>query len=262
MDFRVLIARRKHVGRLGTLIICLSLLLALDGMIAGGRKNPRLIETLPGDSLNLTDPMPRGTEKLEELTLRVSPPGVTVTMQETFSGFWLGGVLWRAQADIPADAAPGDYGLAMYLHNGTEATPPQRFVVRVYPDAAARQAQALSLVQRTLGISPYLMAACVLPLALLPMLACLALSRRITQSLRQQGLSEVFRAMATPEGQRISFTRLSEAPLAEGTEVQVLDERGERLLGRAVVAANVRRDAEALMQEGVSVRPGVLAKIT
>lgn len=262
MDFRVLIARRKHVGRLGTLIICLSLLLALDGMIAGGRKDPKLIETTPGDSLNLTDPMPRGTEKLEELSLRVSPPGVTVTMQETFSGFWLGGVLWRAQADIPPDVAPGDYGLAMYLHNGTEAAPPQRFVIRVHQDAAARQAQALSLVERSLGISPYLLAACVLPLALLPMLACLALSLRITQSLRQQGLSEVFRAMATPEGQRISFTRPSATPLAEGSVVQVLDERGERLLGRAVVAANVRRDAEALMQDGVNVRPGVLAKIS
>ncbi|SNS01390.1 hypothetical protein SAMN04488503_2349 [Humidesulfovibrio mexicanus] len=263
MDFRTLINRRKSIGRLGALAICLALLLALDGMVAGGRKDPHLHDLLPGQSLNLTDPLPRGAERLEDLSLRASSPNISVRLVETFSGFWLGGVLWRAEAAVPTDAAPGRYTVAMYYaHNGTEAAPPQRYVLRVHPDARAMQGHALSLVQRTLGVSPYFLAVCLLPLALLSMLLSLVISRNITVALAQNGLSEIFRALASPEGQRISFARPSEAPLPEGARVEVLDERAERSLGWALVVANPRRDAEALMQDGATVRPGTLARIT
>jgi len=170
-------------------------------------------------------------------------------------------VLWRAEAEIPQDAAPGEYSVTMhYAHNGTETTPRQTYRLRVHENAAGVQAAALSLVQRTLGISPYALAVAMLALALLPMLACLALSRNITNALRAEGMTEVFRAMAAPEGQRIFFTQISAAPLPQHSEVEVLDERAETVLGRALVHATSRNDVEAIMQAGVKIRPGVLAK--
>jgi hypothetical protein len=261
MNFRTLLARRKYAGLCGTLFICLAIALAIDGMIAGGRKDPRLYEMLPGQSLNLTDPLPRGAEHIEDLSLRPSSPHIAVRMLETFSGFWLGGVLWRAKAEIPQDAAPGEYSVTMYYaQNGTETSPRQSYRLRVHENAAGVQAAALSLVQRTLGVSPYLLAACMLPLALLPMLACLALSRNITHALRAESMTEVYRAMASPEGQRIFFSQVSETPPKADSLVEVLDERAEKVLGRAVVFATNHGNVEAIMLAGVKIRPGVLAR--
>ena len=261
MNFRTLLARRKVAGFCGTLIICLAIAFAVDGMIAGGRKDPRLYDLLPGQTLNLTDPLPRGAERIEDLALQPSSPHIGVRLMETFSGFWLGGMLWRAEANIPADAPPGDYSVTMhYAQNGTQTTPTQSYRLRVHPNAASVQASSLSLVQRTLGISPYLLAACMLPLALLPMLACLALSRNIAQALRAEGYSEIFRAMASPEGQRIYFSQTTETAPAQNAVVEVLDERAEAILGRALVFAVQNGNVEAIMQAGVKIRPGVLAK--
>jgi len=261
MNFRTLLARRTYAGLCGTVLLCLAIAFAADGMIAGGRKDPHLYELLPGQSLNLTDPLPRGAERLEDLSLLASSPQVSVRLEETFSGFWLGGVLWRAKAEIPQDAAPGEYSVTMhYAHNGTETTPRQTYRLRVHKDAAGVQAAALSLVQRTFGVSPYVLAAAMLALALLPMLACLALSRNIAHALRAEGMTEVFRALASPEGQRIFFSQVSAAPLPRNSEVAVLDERAETVLGRALVHATSRSDVEAIMQAGVKIRPGVLAK--
>lgn len=262
MNFRSLAARRRLAGLCGTLLICLILALTVDGMIAGGRKDPNLYDLLPGQSLNLTDPMPRGTERLDELSLRASSPeNVSLRLTETFTGFWLGGTLWRAEARIPAQAVPGEYTVTMYYQsNGTEAAPRQAYRFRIHQDARGVQAAALSLSARTFGISPYLLAACLLPLAVLPMFASLMLSRKIAQALREQGMTEIFRAMASPEGQRIFFSLPSETPLAENSVVEVLDDRAERILGKALVFAVTKGDVEAIMQDEVKIRPGTLAR--
>lgn len=260
MSFRSLAAQRKLAGLAGTLVICLSLALAVDGMIAGGRKDPTLHDLLPGQSLNLTDPMPRGAEKISDITLEISDPAIPTRLVETFSGFWLGGTLWRAEVAIPAGAAPGEYSaLVRYSTNGTEAAPRQAYRLRVHKDAASIQAAALSLTERTLGVSPYLLAACLLPLAALPMAASFVLSRKIGRALCAENMAEVYRAMASPEGQRIFFS-LPGCALAPEDRLDVLDERGEKRLGAASVVSVAGANVEALMQDEVSVRPGVLVK--
>lgn len=261
MDFRQLAARRKLAGVCATALLCLVIALLADGMIAGGRKDPNLHELLPGQTLKLTDPMPRGTEKLEDLSLRASSPEISVRLVEMFSGFWLGGTLWRAEVTLPADLALGNYTLAMhYAHNGTEAAPRQAYQLRVHKDAAGIQAASLSPTMRYLGVSPYLLALCLLPLLVLPMLASLLLSRRIGQALAAEGMAEIFRAMASPEGQRIFFTQAQGRSLAPESSVTVLDETGRRILGTARVVAVTRGDVEAVMLDGACVRPGVLAQ--
>lgn len=261
MDFRTLSARRKAAGLCGTLIICLSLALAVDGMIAGGRKDPYQYELVPGQSLALTDPLPRGAEGLAALDLRSSSPRIAVRMVETFSGFWLGGTLWRAEATLPQDLAPGAYTLSMhYQQNGTEAEPRQQYRLRVHKDQAGVQAASLSLVQRSTGLSPYLLAALLLPCALFPMAASFILSRKIGQALTSGGMAEVFRAMAGEDGQHIFFTQAGSEPLAAGEPVQVLDERAQAVLGLALVTRTTAGAVEAVMQEGVKVRPGVIAR--
>jgi len=260
MDFPTLFARRRQAGFCGAVILCLVLALTIDGMIAGGRKDPNAFNLLPGQSLALSDVMPRGAEQLDTLSLRASNPGISLKLTETFSGFWLGGTLWRAQLALPADMPLGDYAVDMYYQNGTLATPRQKFDIHVLKDDKAVQAASLSATMRILGVSPYALAALLLPLAVLPMVASFLLSRKITLTLRKRGMSEIFRAMASPEGQRIFFTLADANALPADTEIQVLDERGQHPLGTARIFTVGKGDAEAVMQNGVQIRPGALAK--
>lgn len=261
MDFLKLYTWRRAAGLLGTLIICLVLALLTDGMIAGGRKDPKLFDLTPGQSLSLSELMPRGTEKLGDLAPRVSEPKISLRLTETFSGFWLGGTLWRAEVTLPRDTPLGEHSVSIYYHNGTQPSPTQNFRLRVHKDEAAVQQAALSLCMRLFGVSPYLVAVLLLPLLLAPMWACVLLSRKIAQSLRDQGMAEIYRAMASPEGQRIFFTLPQGRTVAEADEVEVLDERARKLLGKALVHGVTKGEVQAVMQDEARIRPGSLAKV-
>jgi hypothetical protein len=260
MDFASLYLKRKITGQVGALVLCLALALAVDGMIAGGRKDPRAFDLVPGQSLVLSDVMPRGAAKLEDLRLEANDPRLAPRFTETFSGFWLGGTMWRATLDIPSGLPLGEYALSLDYQNGTQASPRQAFTVRVRQNAAEVRAASLSLTTRLLGVSAYGLAALMLPLALLPMAVSYVLSRKISLCLRQQGMAEVYRAMATPEGQRIYFSLPPGQALPLEGLVAVLDERGKGELGQALVCVCSKGEAEALMRDGAHIRPGSLVR--
>lgn len=261
MSHRALAARRRLFGLLGTAIILLSLALTADGMIAGGRADPNEFHLLPGQSVTLSDTMPKGAASLQDLELKAPHPGLAVRMIETFSGFWLGGTLWRAEATLAPALPLGEYALSMhYQNNGTETTPQQRFRIRVHKNAASIQAASLSATMRATGLSPYLLAACLLPLAVVPMAASYVLSRRIGRELAGQRMAEIYRAMADKDGQLIFFSLPAGHGLAPGSGVQVLDELAEKTLGAAAVIEVDGENIKAQMQDGIQVRPGVLAR--
>lgn len=261
MSFASLAAQRKLFGALGCIALVLVLAALVDGMITGGLKDPFRLDLLPGQSIKLSEQMPRGAERLEDIRLRASDPRISLRFEETFSGFWMGGTLWRAEAILAPNLPVGDYSVAVFHHNGTAADPPQAFTLRVHPDARALQAASGSLVTRTLGLSPYLFAVYLLGLALLPMAASFVLSRKIGQTLRSQRMSEIYRSMASPEGQQIYFCPGQGHGLAPGSLVEVLDERGQGVVGTAKVTKIIREDILAVMQDGGHVRPGALARL-
>jgi hypothetical protein len=175
----------------------------------------------------------------------------------------------------------------MFFHNGTAAGPRQDFVIRVHPDQRSIQAASGSLTTRTLGLSPYLFALCLLGLALVPMAASFVLTRKIAQVLRAAGMAEIFRAMAPPRdarqasadttsagteteeegpaedlGQRVFFTPGPGHSLAIGSLVDVLDERANIVLGHAQVIDIADTNLTASMQNGVQVRPGSLIRLS
>lgn len=265
MSFRSLAAWRRLSGLLGGVIFSLVLASLVDGMISGGLKDPFLHDLLPGQSVKLSKPMPYGAERLEELVLRPSDPKISVHFEEMFTGFWMGGTLWRAEARLAQDIPVGEYSVAVFHQNGTAPTPPQAFTLRVHPSAQAILNASGSLTTRFLGLMPYFLAICLLPLALLPMAACFLLSRKIAQALREERMSEIYRAMASPpdapEGQRIFFCPGQGHGLTPGSLVEVLDERGKRVVGMAEVHEIIREDVQAIMQDNAKVRPGALARL-
>lgn len=281
MAYAALFAQRRLCGQIGCALMLLLLAALIDGMVAGGLKDPNRLDVLPGQTVSLSEQLPRGAEKLNDIVLRPSDPRIALHLKETYSGFWMGGAIWRAEAMLPQDLPVGEYKVAaLYAANGTAPSPPQSFTLRVHPDQRAIQAASGSLTTRTLGLSPYLFALCLLGLAILPMAASFVLTRRIAQALRAAGMAEVFRAMAprrdpqvapgeasdedesTDEdlGQRIFFTPGPGHALAPGTLVDVLDERAKIVLGQAQVIDISNENVTASMQDGVQVRPGSLIR--
>jgi hypothetical protein len=131
----------------------------------------------------------------------------------------------------------------------------------VHPSAQAILAASGSLTTRFLGLTPYFLAICLLPLALVPMAASFLLSRKIAQALNEARMAEVYRSMNSPEGQHVYFCPGQGHGLAPGNMVEVLDERGRVVVGTAEVIEIIREDVLALMQGGVQVRPGALARL-
>ena len=273
MSFQSLAAWRRLSGLLGGCIFFLILASLVDGMISGGLKDPFLHDLLPGQSIKLSKPMPYGAERLEEIVLRPSDARISVRFEELFTGFWMGGTLWRAEARLAQDIPVGQYTVTTFHQNGTAASPPQTFTLRVYPSPQAILAASGSVTTRILGLQPYFLALCLLPLALLPMLASFLLSRKIAQTLRGLRMAEVYRSMAAPReadpapesdapgGQHIFFCPGQGHPLAPGSLVEVLDERGKTVVGTAKVIETIRKDVTAEMQGGVRVRPGALVRL-
>lgn len=259
MDRQTLTGWRNLAAWLGTVCLFLFLACLIDGSQAGGRKDPGVSELLPGQSLKISGPMPRDAEKLEHLRISSSQPELALRLEETYSGFWLGGQLWRAEVSAPRTLAPGDYHVALSARNETSPKFTQHFTVRVFPDEAAMDATSLSLVKRGTGASPFVLASLLLPLGVGFGALSTLLSRRLAELLRTLGLGQVFRVQKTEEALRVFYPLGSRDGLAVGDTVEFLDRRGEGVLYTAAVSAIRADDAESLLP--LSVRPPLSALV-
>lgn len=276
MSYAALYAQRRFCGQVGCVLMLLILAALFDGVIAGGLKDPNRLDALAGQTVSLSEQLPRGAKDMHDIEPRPSDARISVKVKEQYSGFWMGGSIWRAEAELAPDLPVGVHRVAMFYHNGTDAGERQAFTISVHPDAGAIRAASSSLTMRTLGISPYVLVLCLLGLALLPMAASFVLTRKIAQALRAAGMAEIFRAMAPPkdsplddapeddrdadDGQRIFFSPGPVHGLKAGMLVDVLDERAHSVLGQAKIVDSVDNNVVASMQNGVQVRPGSLIR--
>lgn len=231
---------------------CLFLMLAglIDGSQAGGRKDPNLSELLPGQSLNISGPMPKGAETLEQLRITSSQPELAVRLQETYSGFWLGGQLWRAEVTASPALAPGDHLVTLSSRTGTSPKHAQTFTLRAYPDRQAQDRASLSLLKRSTGASPFVLATLLLPLGIVFGVASTLLSRRLAALLRAEGLGQVVRVQKTGDGLLASFTLGSHDGLAQGCCVEFLGPDAKTVLLTASVSAVRAGDTDVPLPAG------------
>jgi hypothetical protein len=261
MSLHPLALRRNLAAWIATACFVLVLFSLLDGIIAGGRKDPNLNEVLPGQSIKLSGPMPRDTERLDELFLRANTPALALKLEEIHSGFWLGGQQWQAEATFAADIPAGDYLVSLSARNETSAKMTQTFTMRIYPSAQALSDSSLSLITSVLGFNPFLLALCSLPFGVVFGVASTYLSRTITQDLRGQGISQVFRVQKTPEGLRVFFFLGSQNGLSTGDELDILHPKTSALLATAPVDVLRAEDAEVLLPPGQSVPINSLVRL-
>ncbi|GFK94088.1 hypothetical protein NNJEOMEG_01927 [Fundidesulfovibrio magnetotacticus] len=251
---------RRMAGWSASALLFAALAVLADGLVGGFKDGTRDFQSLPGASLDITAHMPPGAEAIADLRITGETPGVRVVPKELFSGFWLGGAMWRGKIEVDSQAQPGE---RIFLVEGPPlAEKPQRYVsvpfrVVVHADAPSLRAAAPALLTRLTGFEPYPASLTLFLLALPCGAAGYLLSRRIETGLAQLGKAVVYMIKSEPEGQRIAFSLGQGRGLAPGGSVLLEDAAGNTV-GQALVLTATAEDATARVVSG-RCTPGDLA---
>ena len=173
----------------------------------------------------------------------------------------MGGYLWRGRLVIGSETRPGLYSLRVLAPGKAVAPSVPPFQIKVFGDAETYRRHQFSLIQRSLGVAPWEVAA----FAFVPVIGFFVLvfflSQRIDSLLAQEGKAEIYRVRQTELGIEISFGLGKDQGLKEGTHLNLFDEKGQSL-GTVEVRSVTAGDAVALASEEQGVRPGYwLAKL-
>lgn len=251
---------RRLAGWAASVLLFCSLAVLSDGLIAGFKDGTRDFQAIPGDVLDVTAIMPPGAEELAELRVEGDIPGVRVVPEDKFSGFWMGGAMWRGKIHVESGATPGER--VFMVEGPILAEKPKRYVpipfrVVVHPDAASQRQASPSLVTRHTGLNPYSSSLALFLLAVPFGLAGYLLSRRMESLLLAQGKAVVYMVKSEAEGLLIAFSLGTQRGLAPGSAVLLQDPAG-REAGMARVLSATDEDSTARVVSGLC-RPGYLA---
>jgi len=251
---------RRLAGWAASVLLFSSLAVLSDGLIAGFKDGTRDFQAIPGAVLDVTAIMPPGAEELAELRVLGDIPGVRVVPEDKFSGFWMGGAMWRGKIHVEPGAEPGE---RIFMVEGPVlAEIPKRYVpipfrVVVHPDAASQREASPSLVTRHTGLNPYSTSLALFLLAVPFGLAGYLFSRRMESMLLAQGKAVIYMVKTEDEGQLVAFSLGTARGLAPGGTVLLQDPDG-REAGLARILSATSEDSTARVVSGLC-RPGYLA---
>ncbi len=159
---RRLLEHSRVWGKVSALFFFLAALAVVDSLqshILSGKNSIRLVG---GHTTQIAGMVPEGIEQVKDIrTTWQGPHTVTFTPTERFSGFWMGGGMWRATLATPAVNATATGTLVVEdvrpipdRTTGTEVpvqNPDLIFTVTIFPNAQAMQAAAPAWLERLTG---------------------------------------------------------------------------------------------------------------
>jgi hypothetical protein len=252
MNFSQVRTAQTAFGWITAALLLASLACLADGLAAGFRDQGKAYQALPGDKVPITAVLPPGASALSEMRVLGGDDTVTLTPEELFTGFWLGGTMWRGTIAVGPSAAPGPRTFVLEgppLLPGSREIPPQAYTVTVYEGSQALQDASPFLLTRETGLNPFTASLVLFLLALPPGVAGFLASRRLEQLLTLEGKGVVYRVKETEEGLVIAFSLGSRQGLAPGAAVSIIDAAG-RTAGVATVTASMPLDATARLVSG------------
>lgn len=243
-------------GRVAFLVGILLILAMVDVVITRHRTEFNVLHVLPGQEESIDGPLAEKI-KVEELTYQSDSPDLKVVFDETYSGFWLGGQMWRGKLQVGRDIPPGKYTFSVGPKDPVSDRPPLVYRVTVYPDHATWRQNSKSYVTRYAGLSAWwVIAGSFMLLALLGG-GIFVLSGRIDALLAQSGKAEVYRVRRAPQGYEIGFGLGTDHGVHPGSRLALFDQDGQ-LLGRIEVVEASARDAVAIGEFNQEIRDGFL----
>lgn len=165
-----LLVRSRVLGVISALVFVVAVFAVFDGLQTLMRHEFNSIDVVPGEQLLVSGMLPGGTSSHEELVVHIDgEPGVIFTPLETYKGFWMGGHMWRARLEAPANYPPGRVVITVVdilpaedkdktVFAGQQ-NPALVFAVNVFASEAERLAQDNSLLRRLTGYPAFALAA-------------------------------------------------------------------------------------------------------
>jgi hypothetical protein len=243
---------RQLIGWLTAALLFTALACLADALAAGFKGETRILQGIPGSKLPINALMPAGAETITDIRVLGGDDRITLVPEEVFTGFWLGGTMWRGSVSVSPDARPGTWTLTLEgppLAEKPKGMLPIIFTVTVHEDAMAQQKAAASFIMRHSGYEPFVVSALLAGLAIPGGLAGFMLSRRIEQLLTLEGKATVYMVKKSEEGTRATFSLGSENGIAPGMDVRFVNQAGQQT-GEGQVVESQLTDSTATITSG------------
>ncbi len=248
---------RLLVGKIAALLIVLLFVALFEGLVAKFRQPFNEYEVLPGNVVDINGPLPQESQDLQDLSYSSSSEYLQVSFTETHRGFWLGGAMWRGKLRVNPLTPPGKYTLAVMQKTGVSDMPPLQFHIVVYPDSLSLKQNSRSVIQRYLGVSPWVVVSLFLALLGLALGAVFFLANKVEKLMAQSGQAEIYKVERADGGYAIAFGLGTKHGINPGDQVSVLDPQGN-YLGPAQVQKSSAQDSVGLATLDQNISPGYL----
>jgi hypothetical protein len=178
-----LFTQRRILGGIASLFFLLALGAVADGLQHMARQDASQLVIIAGESVPISGWVPANATS--QARIHIQPP-LSFTLRGQQTGYYLGGNQWLGTITAPETTPEGNF-TASVLFPGA---PAQEFHIRVVSSAAHAQRLAPSVLIRTLGVHPYLIAAILATCGGGTAIAIYRLSSTLEKLLALQNLAE------------------------------------------------------------------------
>lgn len=248
---------QKKTGILAAILFFAALFSLADSLIGGISGNRGVIELLPGSSYAISGPMPPKTESLAEMVIEGTPAddSVRIVPRAIFSGFWLGGAMWRGSIEVAATAQEAEYVVKVRDPYGEKQNPALVYTIKIWADQSTLNAHSSSFLTRQTGQSPFLFVILCAIGGIVTGIATFALGRRWARLLSEHDCSEIFKLIQSEKGTELTCDLPAAAQVVIGMECPVFRPAGE-ILASATVVGLPKKDVVLLIEKENDVRIG------
>lgn len=227
---------QKRTGVLAMVLLVGALLALADALVGGLGGSQGLIELIPGSRYQISGPMPPRTEAIKDFVIDGLPGDGSIRLlpETVFSGYWLGGSMWRGVIDVADTARENTVVIAVKDPFGEKQNPALVFKVQIWPDEATRNAHAASFLTRKTGQSPYLFAVGMAISGLIAVAGNFLFGRLWARHLAKHHCGEIFKRRQTEQGAEITCELRCGEAVQPGMEGAVYRPTGEFLCAARV----------------------------
>lgn len=219
---------RRLIRRTGLVLGVLFLASILDGFICTHLDGRHLIRALPGTRQAISGDLDQPVRRPEEVAFRFEDPGPTLTIAEVRGRFW------RGTVNVPSGAYEGVYRLRVSGGSGSTDQRATVYRIQVFDLPAALNDSYPSVIKRVFGFSPWWVAAAAAPL----LVACLAFAMILPESgnglSSREGIAPIVKLARRKDHWEVAAALFSDAPIAEGGLVDVVDKNRQPLTSMTV----------------------------
>lgn len=249
---------QKYSGFLAMIFFAATFFSLIDGMRTGFL-GPGDIRLVPGDQYAISGPMPPRTEHIQDFVISGLPVDGSIRLvpQEIFTGYWLGGGMWRGHFLVEA-AQPGDYTINVKDKFGERQNPALIFKITIFSDSADRQAHSPSRIYRWTGFRAYWFSAGFAAVGFVFSGLTYLFGRKWSNILFQRGCGEVFRLKTVDGHFEVGIHMPAKSPIQVGNILRFAHpQRGE--IGQGPIIACTGEEITVTVPKSIPVRIGDIA---